>query len=400
MAFQLTLKPGRERSVLQRHPWLFESAIGSVSSQPPDGAVVDVRGSDGTWLARGTWSGKSQIRVRLWTWNSEESIDADLITRRIATAIEGRQAMMADPSTSAYRLVFSESDGLPGVIADRYGDFVVVQLSTVGAALRAQSIVEALVTQLAPRGIYERSDADVRAKEGLEPAERLLWGDGADGPIEILENGQRYVVDLAGGHKTGAYLDQRINRRRVAAYCRGADVLSCFSYTGGFELEAASAGAREVTAIDSSADVLAIAAENARRNGVTTPIERITGNVFSELRRFRAEGRTFDVIVLDPPKFVHNRSQLDRATRGYKDINLLAMQLLRPNGILATFSCSGLVSADLFQKVVFGAAVDAKRDVQVLERLTQAPDHPVLLTFPEAEYLKGMICRVAGTTSA
>lgn len=400
MAFQITLKPGRERSVLQRHPWLFESAIGKVSAQPPDGAVVEVLGNDGAWLARGTWSGKSQIRVRLWTWNVEQPLDADLIERRIATAIAGRQAMAADPDTTAYRLVFSESDGLPGVIADRYGDFVVVQLSTVGAALRAQSIVDALVTQVAPRGIYERSDADVRAKEGLEPAERLLWGEGADGPIEILENGQRYIVDLGGGHKTGAYLDQRINRRRVAGYCHDADVLSCFSYTGGFELEAAAAGARQITAIDSSADVLAVAAENARRNGVNTAIERVAGNVFSELRRFRAEGRTFDVIVLDPPKFVHSRSQLDRATRGYKDINLLAMQLLRPNGILATFSCSGLVSPDLFQKVVFGAAVDAKRDVQILERLTQAPDHPVLLTFPESEYLKGLLCRVAGTTAA
>ncbi len=399
MAFHLTLKPGRERSVVQRHPWLFESAIGNLSAQPPDGAVVDVRGSDGTWLARGTWSGKSQIRVRLWTWNVEEHIDAGLIQQRIATAIAGRQAIAADPRTTAYRLVFSESDGLPGVIADRYGDFVVVQLSTVGAALRAQPIVEALVAQLAPRGIYERSDAEVRAKEGLEQAERLLWGEGVDGPIDILENGQRYSIDLVGGHKTGAYLDQRTNRRRVAAYCAGADVLSCFSYTGGFELEAAAAGAQHITAIDSSAEVLALAAENAHRNGVTTPIEHVTGNVFGELRRFRAEGRTFDVIVLDPPKFVHSRNQIDRATRGYKDINLLAMQLLRPGGILATFSCSGLVSADLFQKVVFGAAVDAKRDVQILERLTQAPDHPVLLTFPEAEYLKGLLCRVAGSTS-
>jgi 23S rRNA (cytosine1962-C5)-methyltransferase len=394
MSFQITLKAGRERSVLQRHPWIFSSAITLTERVPPDGAVVDVYSSGGDWLARGTWSGKSQIQVRLWTWNQDDTIDADLIERRITRAIEGRSALTNDPATNAYRVVFSESDGLPGLIADRYGEFIVVQLLTVGVAIRAQPIVEALAAAMQPRGVYERSDAEIRAKEGLEPATRLLWGEAPAAPIEILENDQRYLIDFMSGQKTGAYLDQRINRRRVAAYCRDADVLSCFSYTGGFELQAAAAGARQITAIDSSAEALAIAAQNFERNGITTPVERIEGNVFSELRRFRAEGRSFDVIVLDPPKFVQQRGQLERASRGYKDINWLAMQLLRPNGILATFSCSGLVSIDLFQKIVFGAAVDARRDVQILERLAQAPDHPVLLTFPEAEYLKGLICRV------
>jgi 23S rRNA (cytosine1962-C5)-methyltransferase len=394
MSFQITLKTGRERSVLNRHPWIFSSAIADGSKTPPDGAIVEVLSSAGSWLARGTWSGKSQIQARLWTWQEDESIDGALIQRRITRAIDGRRALADDPATTAYRLVFSESDGVPGLIADRYGDYIVVQLLTVGAALRAQPIVEALVELLQPRGIYERSDADVRSKEGLEPAARLLWGAAPNGPIEILENGQRYLIDFTSGHKTGAYLDQRNNRRRVAAYCRDVDVLSCFSYTGGFELQAAAAGAKQITAIDSSAEALSVAAQNFERNGIVTPVEQIEGNVFSELRRFRAEGRSFDLIVLDPPKFVQQRGQLERATRGYKDINLLAMQLLRPNGILATCSCSGLVSIDLFQKIVFGAAVDAKRDVQILERLTQAPDHPVLLTFPEAEYLKGLICRV------
>ncbi|HEY0738897.1 MAG TPA: class I SAM-dependent methyltransferase [Herpetosiphonaceae bacterium] len=394
MSFQITLKAGRERSVLNRHPWIFSSAIAPGSRTPPDGAVVEVLSSDGTWLARGTWSGNSQIQIRLWSWQEDEPIDGALIQRRIARALDGRSALADDPGTNAYRLVFSESDGLPGLIADRYGDYIVVQLLTVGAALRAQSIVEALVELMQPRGIYERSDADVRAKEGLEPEARLLWGTAPDGPIEILENDQRYLIDFTSGHKTGAYLDQRTNRRRAAAYCRDAEVLSCFSYTGGFELQAAVAGARQITAIDSSAEALGIAAQNFERNGLVIPVEQVEGNVFSELRRFRAEGRSFDVIILDPPKFVQNRSQLDRATRGYKDINLLAMQLLRPNGILTTFSCSGLVSIDLFQKIVFGAAVDARREVQILERLAQPPDHPVLLTFPEAEYLKGLICRV------
>lgn len=394
MSFQITLKAGRERSVLNRHPWIFSSAIVPGNKTPPDGAIVEVVSSSGTWLARGTWSGNSQIQIRLWSWSQDEPIDSELIQRRIARALDGRSALANNPATNAYRLVFSESDGIPGLIADRYGDYIVVQLLTVGAAMRAQSIVEALVAQIQPRGIYERSDADVRAKEGLEPAARLLWGEAPDGPIEIWENDQRYLIDFTSGHKTGAYLDQRTNRRRVAAYCRDAEVLSCFSYTGGFELQAAAAGAKQITSIDSSAEALATATQNFERNGLVIPVEQVVGNVFSELRRFRAEGRSFDVIILDPPKFVQQRSQLDRATRGYKDINLLAMQLLRPNGILVTFSCSGLVSIDLFQKIVFGAAVDAKREVQILERLAQAPDHPVLLTFPEAEYLKGLICRV------
>ncbi len=394
MAHTVILRHGRERSVLNRHPWLFEGAIARVEGEPRDGAAVEVRASDGAWLARGTWSGHSQIRMRLWTWDEAEAIDAALIQRRVRRALEGRRALAADPDTTAYRLIFSESDGLPGVVADRYGDWVVLQLSTVGAAVRAQAIVEALVDQLQPRGIYERSDAEMRAREGLAAGDRLLWGDAPDGPIEILEHGHRYLVDFMSGHKTGAYLDQRPNRQRVAAYCAGREVLSCFSYTGGFEIAAAAAGATQITAIDSSADALAIAAQNLRLNGIDTPVEHITGNVFSELRRFRAEGRAFDVIILDPPKFVHHRGQIERASRGYKDINLLALQLLRPAGILATFSCSGLVSADLFQKIVWGAAVDARRDVQILERLTQAPDHPVLLTFPESEYLKGLICRV------
>ncbi|WP_026369301.1 class I SAM-dependent rRNA methyltransferase [Kallotenue papyrolyticum] len=394
MSGVVVLQPGRERSVLNRHPWIFAGAIARVDGDPRDGAAVDVHASDGAWLARGTWSGHSQIRVRLWSWDPAEAIDAELIARRVRRALAGRRALLDDPQTTAYRLIFSEADSLPGVIADRYGDWIVVQLSTVGAALRAQALVEALVDQLQPRGIYERSDAEMRAREGLERVDRLLWGTLPDGPIEILEHGQRLLVDLTGGHKTGAYLDQRENRRRVAAYCRGAEVLSCFSYTGGFEIAAAVAGAARILAIDSSPEALAMAAENLRRNVITTPVEHVAGNVFNELRRLRAEGRSFDVIILDPPKFVHNRAQIERASRGYKDINLLAMQLLRPGGILATFSCSGLLSADLFQKIVWGAAVDAQRDVQILERLTQAPDHPVLLTFPESEYLKGLICRV------
>ena len=390
----VTLKPGRERSVRQRHPWLFGGAIGQLRGAPRDGDAVDVYASDGGWLARGTWSGTSQIRVRLWTWDQAEQIDTELIRSRVRRAVAGRAGLAADGGTTAYRLVFSESDGLPGLIVDHYAGYLVMQLLTAGAAARAEEITDSLQAELAPAGIYERSDAEVRTKEGLDRREELRRGTLPEDTLEILENGYRMGIELESGQKTGAYLDQRLNHARVAAYCDGAELLSCFSYTGGFEVHAAGAGAERITSIDSSPAALEQATENLRRNGFHLPVEQIAGNVFSELRRFRSEERRFDAIILDPPKFAANASQVEKACRGYKDINLLAMQLLRPGGILATFSCSGLVGADLFQKVVFGAAVDAGRDTQILERLTQSPDHPVLLSFPESEYLKGFVCRV------
>jgi len=390
----VVLKPGRERSVRNRHPWLFSGAIASQRGAPQDGEQVDIYASDSSWIARGTWSGLSQIRVRLWSWDVEQQIDSELLRSRIRRAIAGRVPFASNPETTAYRLIFSESDGLPGLIVDRYGDYLVMQLLTTGAALRGDEIVAILAEEAHPVGIYERSDADVRTKEGLDRREGLRWGSFPETPIEILENGYRMTIDLEGGQKTGAYLDQRANHARVATYCRDAEMLSCFSYTGGFELHAAGAGARHLVGIDSSPTVLERAADNLRLNGLETPFEPIAGNVFSELRRFRTEGRSFDVIVLDPPKFAANAAQVDKACRGYKDINLLAMQLLRPGGVLATFSCSGLIGANLFQKIVFGASIDARRDVQILERLSQGPDHPVLLTFPESEYLTGLICRV------
>ena len=268
------------------------------------------------------------------------------------------------------------------------------QSLTLGMDALKGTLVAALAEVAAPRGIYERSDADVRAQEGLDPAAGLLHGEEPPERIEILENGLRYLVDVRTGHKTGAYLDQRENRRRAAPYCAGAEVLNAFSYTGGFGVYAAAAGARRVTNLDSSADALRLAEENLALNGAGAEVESIAGDAFQVLRRFRDQGRTFDVIVLDPPKFAFSRGQIDSATRGYKDINLLSMRLLRPGGTLCTFSCSGVVSEDLFQKVVFGASLDAGREVRILERLAQGTDHPVLLTFPEAAYLKGFVCRV------
>lgn len=389
------LRPGRERPVLQRHPWVFSGAVASVQGYVGQGDVVEVRSADGEWLARGTWSQESQIRVRLFTWDGDEALDEGLFRRRLERAIAGRLAYLnASGDTDCCRVVYAESDGLPGLIVDRYGDYLVVQLLTQGMARRSEMITALLAELLQPAGMYERSDAAMMEKENLAPHEGLLWGEEPPSDLVCHHFDRQFYVDLSVGQKTGFYLDQAQNRVRVAALCEGADVLSCFSYTGGFEVWAAYGGAAHITAVDSSGPALDVLRANMQLNEVATPVETVEGDVFRMLRQYRLEERTFDLIVLDPPKFAHSQGQIERATRGYKDINLIAMQLLRPGGILATFSCSGLVDAALFQKVIFGAALDARRDVQIMERLTQAPDHPVLLSFPEGEYLKGLICRV------
>ncbi|PDW02369.1 class I SAM-dependent rRNA methyltransferase [Candidatus Viridilinea mediisalina] len=398
----VTLKPGRERPLQQYHPWVFSGAIGATRDQPGAGAVVEVLDAAGAWLARGFYSSTSQLRVRVATWQHDEALDSAWLRRRLAQAIQARAPLITH-ATSACRLAFSESDGLPGLIVDRYGSFLVVQLLTQAMAARAHEIIGALVELEEPDGIYERSDAEVRAKEGLPAHEGLLWGATPPAqlrlrPIQLpgtCVEPPPLLVDLCGGQKTGHYLDQAVNRARVAAYSRGARVLDCFCYSGGFSLYAALNRAASLTLIDSAPAALALARANLALIAAPPLIEYEVGNVFQVLRRYRAEHRRFDLIILDPPKFVHNQTQSERAARAYKDINLLALQLLAPGGSLATFSCSGLLSADLFQKIVFGAAVDARREVQIIERLGHAPDHPVRLTFPEGEYLKGFICRVA-----
>ncbi len=392
----LTLKPGREKSVRNRHPWLFSGAIAHSDRTAQDGDVVDVHANDGQWLARGYLNRRSQIHVRLLTWNADEVIDESFWRGRLAQAIAGRAALAADPQTNAYRLVHAESDALPGLVVDRYGDWLVVQCLTLGMERAKPLLVRLLAELCRPAGVVERSDVDVRQKEGLQPAVGMLQGQAPTEPVEIVEHGHRFLVDLLGGQKTGFYLDQRENRRRVASYCQGARVLNAFSYSGGFAVYALAAGAQQVINLDSSMEALELAERNLALNGFDpdAQAEGVVGDVFQVLRDWRAAGERFDVIILDPPKFAHSQQQIDRAARAYKDINLLAMQLLRPGGVLATFSCSGLVSADLFQKIVFGASVDAGRDVQVIERLSQGADHPVLLSFPEGEYLKGLVCRV------
>ncbi|MER3400123.1 MAG: 23S rRNA (cytosine(1962)-C(5))-methyltransferase RlmI [Thermoflexus sp.] len=392
---RLYLKPGHDRPVRRHHPWVFSGALGRLEGPVADGGVVEVLSFDGEWLARGYLNRRSQILARLLTWDPGEAIDEAFWERRLERALQARAALRLEEMTSAYRLVFAESDGLPGLIVDRYGDFLVLQSLTLGVERWKEVIVRLLAERLHPRGIYERSDVEVRAKEGLAPAEGVRFGEPPPPRLLITEHGHRFYVDVIRGQKTGFYLDQRENRRRAAAYLAGAEVLNAFSYTGAFAVYALKAGARFVVNVDTSAEALQGAVENLRRNGFDERrFENIEGDAFQVLRRMRAEGRRFDAVILDPPKFAYAQAHLPRAARGYKDINLQALHLIRPGGLLITFSCSGLVSPDLFQKIVFAAAEDAGRDVQILERLSQAPDHPVRLSFPESEYLKGLICRV------
>jgi len=399
MSGTVILKRNRARPVLQRHPWIFSGAIERVEGEVADGDVVEVHDAGHNWLARGTLNRRSQIAVRLLSWHRDEVVDRAFWRRRLERAIAARQTLAADPTTTAYRLVHAESDYLPGLIVDRYGEWVVVQFLTLGIERWKEELVGLLVDLVdGVRGVYERSDVDVRAREGLEQRTGPLWGEEPPELVEILENGHRFLVDVRRGHKTGFYLDQRENRARLPVFCDGAEVLDAFAYTGGFAACAASGGAVQITLVESSALALNLAR---RHVGDVTPdgakrrsVECVEGDVFSVLRGYRAQGRRFDVVVLDPPKFAHSEREVRRATRAYKDVNLLAFQLLRPGGVLFTFSCSGAVSADLFQKIVFGAAVDAEREAQIIGYLAQGADHPVALTFPEGAYLKGLICRV------
>ena len=395
---RVVLKSGRDRSVRLRHPRLFAGAIKEIEGRPKDGAVVDVVDNHGEWLARGVINQQAQIAVRLMTWQADEAIDAGLWAARARAALARRASDPNLRDTNARRLIFGESDGLPGLIADDYAGHIVIQLSTLAAANARESILGALADAVQPVCIVERDDEERMRHErpgskATGPGFAVAWGSAPEGPVEIREGGLRFEVDLRSGQKTGYYLDQRDNRARVARYCSGVEVLNAFAFTGAFAAHALAAGARHVVNVDSSADALALADRNLALNGLADRAEQLQADAFERLRAWRAEGRRFDVVILDPPKFAHNPGQIERAARAYKDLNRIGFSLVRPGGILATFSCSGVVDAGLFQKILFSAAVEAGRDAQIVERLTQASDHPVLLTFPESEYLKGLICR-------
>ncbi|MGE4490341.1 MAG: class I SAM-dependent rRNA methyltransferase [Kiritimatiellales bacterium] len=387
----IILKKGREKNLLQRHPWVFSGAIERVEGTPTSGETVVVCSADGKPLAVAAWSPESQISARIWSFNPSETIDADFFRAKLQNAFVARPKI----NSNAVRLVASESDGLPGLIIDRYADFLVCQFLSAGSEHWKNTIVEILQELFPGLSIYERSDVSVREKEGLPLRCGVLAGSEPLDQVEIIENGMRLLVDIKAGHKTGTYLDQRDSRLAVRDWAEGRDVLNCFSYTGGFGVSALLGGAKHVLQMDSSEPALDIAKKNAELNGLDpAKAEYICGDVFKELRRFRDSRRTFDLIILDPPKFVESRGQLEKGARGYKDINLLAFKLLRPGGLLFTFSCSGHMEMPLFQKIVADSALDAGRSAQILSVLHQAPDHPVALNFPEGAYLKGLLCRV------
>jgi 23S rRNA (cytosine1962-C5)-methyltransferase len=388
------LKIGREKSLLRRHPWVFSGGIERIDGGPSAGETVDVVTAAGDFVARAAYSPASQIRLRVWTFDVAEQVDVAFLRGRIERAIESRDRLGLLAAGGACRLVFAESDGLPGLIVDRYADFVVCQFLSAGADHWRDAIADLLVELLAPRGVYERSEASARRKEGLPSHRGVLRGAEPPADLEVASGDVRLLVDIVNGQKTGAYLDQQSNRRRVASYGRGANVLDAFSYTGGFALACLLGGAEQATLIDSSAEALRIAEREAGRNEVAQRCRFVVANVFEELRGLRERGERFDVVILDPPKFVHSAEQVNAGSRGYKDINMLGCDLVRPGGVLATFSCSGHVDASLFQKIVAGAALDAGREARILERLSQPADHPVALEFPEASYLKGLVLRV------
>jgi 23S rRNA (cytosine1962-C5)-methyltransferase len=388
------LKSQRDKSVRNRHPRLFAGAIKQIDGKPKDGDAIDVVDNKGEWLARGVINQQSQIAVRLLTWDASETIDETFWRKRVHESISRREIDPLLRHTDARRLIFGESDGLPGVIADDYAGNIVLELSTRAALDIQHIVVDALSEMLRPSRVVRQLDTERLRFEfgGRAPKKMFEATPTENATIEIRENDLRFLVQL-GGQKTGFYLDQRDNRARVAAYCNGATVLNVFSYTGAFAVYAARAGATQVINVDSSSDALQLAERNSTINRQSSFVNRCA-DAFDFLRARRKAGELFDAVILDPPKFAHNSSQIEKAARAYKDLNRIGLSLVKRGGVLATFSCSGVIDAALFQKIIFSAALEAKRETQVVERLSQASDHPVLLSFPESDYLKGLIVRV------
>ena len=384
------LKEGREKSVLRHHPWIFSGAIREVAGDPCIGETVEIRSARGEFLAHGAYAASSHIPVKIWNFDESEAVDEAFFRKRLASAYALRKTVFHGSLPDAYRLVCAESDGLPGLVVDLYGEYAVCQITGAGME-RHRELVGALLLDYA-KGVYERSDVDSRAKDGLPSRTGHLAGGALPDLLEFTENGIRYRSDWQTGHKTGFYLDQRVNRRLVSECAAGVEsVLNCFSYTGGFGLAALKGGAKHVLNVDSSEPALAFARDLAARNGFSPDaFETKEADVFQFLRSCRDARRSFDLIVLDPPKFAETMSQRERAARAYKDINLLAVKLLKPGGQLFTFSCSGAIDDGLFAKIVDSAAVDAQRPLRVVRWLSQGPDHPVLTSFPEGRYLKGL----------
>lgn len=397
MTARLFLAKGREKSLLRRHPWVFSGAVTRVEGNAASGETIDVCDFQGKWLARAAFSPQSQIRARVWTFDQQEAVDRDFFINRLQTAQQWRTWLAERDDLTGYRLIAGESDGMPGITIDRFQNFIVLQLLSAGAEYQRANLLAALQHCYPECSIYDRSDVAVRKKEGLPLAQGLVLGDEPPALLPIREHGMQILVDIKEGHKTGFYLDQRDSRLAARRFSANAKVLNCFSYTGAFAVSALMGGCEHVISVDTSQAALDVARQNVELNQLDLSIaEFVRDDVFQLLRKYRDEGRKFDLIIMDPPKFVENKSQLAGACRGYKDINMLAMNLLNSGGILLSFSCSGLMPIELFQKILADAAIDAGRDVQFIEQYRQAADHPVIASYPEGLYLKGFACRVVG----
>lgn len=393
---RLVLCPGKARSIIKRHPWIFAGSVAQVEGRARPGDTVEVFDERGYMLGRAAYSPHSQIRARMWCFDEHTVIDHAFFKRRVAQAVARRQIHPDLAKESGLRLIHGEADGLPGVVADLFGDVVVLQLTSAGAEKWRDALVEALVQSTQCSAVYERSDLDVRTLEGLEPRVGLVYGNLPEQGVRIVEHGVTMEVDVLQGHKTGFYLDQRDNRLLTRHLAQDRRVLNCFCYTGGFSLQALAGGASSVLSIDSSGPALLTAQRNLALNPHLDAARAtwLEEDVFAALRNFHKAGERFDLIVLDPPKFAPSAAHADRAARAYKDINLFGFRLLNPGGLLMTYSCSGGIGPELFQKIVSSAAADAGMDGRILHRLGAAPDHPVGLAAPEGEYLKGLVCQV------
>jgi 23S rRNA (cytosine1962-C5)-methyltransferase len=392
---EVILKKGKEKAALQRHPWIFSGALDRVKGSPANGEVVRVLAADKEFLAYGYFNEKSRVAVRMLEWDETKTIDREWYQQKIRTAIASRAHVLRNGDTNTCRLVFSEADFLPGLIVDRYADFLSLQILSAGIENAKEDIINILREELQPTGIFDKSDATARTHEDLEVANGLLWGENPPEFLEVKENGILYHINIAGGQKSGFYCDQRDNRQILAAYTPGKTVLDCFSYSGGFSLNSLKAGATHVTSVDSSALALETLQQNIDLNGFDKAQSTVVqSDVNKQLRTLKEEGKKFDVIVLDPPKYAPSRSALDRAARAYKDLNRLGMGLLESGGLLATFSCSGAVDIETFKQIIAWAALDAGKEIQIVKQFSQPEDHPVRISFPEGEYLKGLLLRV------
>ncbi len=392
---EIKLKKGKEKAVLQRHPWVFSGALEKIKGTPENGDVVKVCDANNNFLAYGYFNDQSRVAVRLLAWDENQQIDANWYQQKINQAIAARAHLLKNENTNACRLIFSEADFLPGLIVDKYADFLSVQILSTGIEKAKPIIIDILVKTLQPKGIFDRSDATARTHEGITAENGLLWGEVPATFIAIKENGITYHINIAEGQKSGFYCDQRDNRQILATYAEDKNVLDCFSYSGGFTLNAFKNGAATVTSVDSSALAIDTLIQNIALNKFNTKNNfAIQADVNKQLRIFKEEAKRFDIIILDPPKYAPSRSAVDRAARAYKDLNRLALLLLESGGLLATFSCSGAVDIETFKQIIAWAALDAGKEVQVIRQFSQPEDHPVRLSFPEGEYLKGLLVRV------